>query len=163
MKMENLRDLKDVFVVVYAKMATEVPLRSDLVFKIVDLTKKSLLKFKATYADFEKIIGEDEELYAHWLNVEFQVMTLLDGDDSLLIKHSDMIFNTLLGTPGGGGGDMFVAGAKEKVLPTLSRSALIALGFRVFLDCLDVTADESGKPPLPAAAPAVLKPVATRT
>jgi len=158
MKMENLRDLKDVIVVVYAKMVSEVPMRSDLAFRLVDLTKKSYLKFMASYVDFEKIIGADEDLYAHWLNVQFQVMTLLDGDDTLLVNHTNMVYQTLLGTPAGSTSDLL---PKEPLKKTESltlppRSTQIALAFRVFLDNIEVVEEtvNPGAPPAPRVIPA---------
>lgn len=141
MKMENLRDLKDVITVVYAKMISEVPMRSDLASFLVDMTKSSLLTFTASYKQFEQTIGSSEDLYAHWLNTQLQVMTLLDGDDALLTRHAEAVYKTLLGTSGGPSADIFPQGNdKKKELPDPPLSVKMALAFRVFLDNIDVIA-----------------------
>ena len=157
--MENLRDLKDVIVIVYAKMVTEVPMRSDLASYLVDMTKKSYLKFMESYVEFEQIIGNDEDLYAHWLNAQFQVMTLLDGDDTLLTNHTEMVYQTLLGTPGGASSDVLPTKESMKKNEPLSkppRSAQIALAFRVFLDNIEVVEQTVNPqaPPAPRVIPA---------
>lgn len=151
-KMENLRDLKDVITVVYAKMITEVPMRSNLASHLVDMTKKSLLTFSASYKQFEQSIGQDVDSYAHWLNAQLQVMTMLDGDDTLLSSHAETVFRTLLGTAGGANADVFPKTDdknKEIVVPNPSRSMKIALAFRVFLDSIDVIAAPPGAPAPP--------------
>lgn len=150
MKMETLRDLKDVIVVVYAKMVEEVPLRSNLPYELVDFTKKSILKFKEAYIEFEKRIGEDTDMYAHWMTVQLHVMTLLDGDDKLLQHHAKTVFQTLTGTPGGDSADLFTGKNNAKLAPTdYPRSVHIALAFRVFLDNIEVIMEAAGKTPPP--------------
>lgn len=151
MKMENLRDLKDVIIVVYVKMISEVPMRSNLASELVDMTKKSLLKFKETYIEFEKRIGEETDMYAHWMTAQLHVMTLLDGDDKLLHHHAQTVYQTLLGTSGGGSADLFLDkdGKKKDVAPDYSRSVLIALAFRVFLDNIEVVTEAAGATPTP--------------
>jgi hypothetical protein len=148
-KMENLRDLKDVITVVYARMITENPMRSDLASYLVDMTKKSLLTFTSGYVDFEKLIGGETDLYAHWMNTQLQVMTLLDGDDALLVRHTRTVYETLLGTTGGPAADVFPKDfdyAKKRELPNPSRSVMIALAFRVFLDNIEIVAAPPGTP-----------------
>lgn len=157
MKMENLRDLKDVMIVVYAKMIQEVPLRSNLPYELVDFTKKSILKFKEAYIEFEKRIGDDTDMYAHWMTVQLHVMTLLDGDDKLLVHHAETVYGTLMGTSGGSNADVFFDKDKKRVdQPNYPRSVLIALAFRVFLDNIEVVVEAAGKTPQP---PPVVAPV----
>lgn len=150
MKMETLRDLKDVIVVVYAKMVDEVPLRSNLPYELVDFTKKSILKFKEAYIEFEKRIGEDTDMYAHWMNVQLHVMTLLDGEEKLLQHHTKTVFETMLGTSGGDNADLFLGKGNKKMDPIdYPRSVQIALAFRVFLDNIEVVMAAAGKTPPP--------------
>lgn len=151
-KMETLRDLKDVIVVVYAKMIEEVPLRSNLPYELVDFTKKSLLLFKQSYIEFEKRIGTDTDMYAHWMTAQLHVMTLLDGDDKLLRNHSKTVFETLQGTSGGHTADLFLGKDTRKMESVdYPRSVHIALAFRVFLDNIDVIMEAAGKTPPPPA------------
>lgn len=153
MKMENLRDLKDVIIVVYAKMITEVPMRSHLASHLVDLTKKSLLKFKGSYSELEKLIGSDTDSYAHWITAQLHVMNLLDGDDTLLKRNTEVVLQTLMGTPGASGADFFTgaeSATKKKEADDYPRSLHIALAFRVFLDNIEVITEAAGKaPPAP--------------
>lgn len=150
MKMETLRDLKDVMIVVYAKMVEEVPLRSNLPYELVDFTKKSILKFKEAYIEFERRIGEDTEMYAHWMNTQLHVMTLLDGEEKLLQHHTKTVFETMKGTSGGDSADLFLGKSNKKMEPIdYPRSVQIALAFRVFLDNIEVVMAAAGKAPTP--------------
>lgn len=149
-KMETLRDLKDVIVVVYAKMIEEVPLRSDLPYELVDFTKKSLLTFKEGFIEFERRIGEDTDMYAHWMTVQLHIMTLLDGDDKLLQHNTKTVFETLSGTSGGSNADLFLGKDNKKMNgPDYPRSVHIALAFRIFLDNIEVVMEAAGKTPVP--------------
>lgn len=149
-KMETLRDLKDVMIIVYAKMVEEVPLRSNLPYELVDFTKKSLLKFKETYIEFEKRLGEDTDMYAHWMTIQLHVMTLLDGDDKLLRHHTKTVFETMMGTSGGSSADLFLGKNNAKMAEgDYPRSVHIALAFRVFLDNIEVVLEAAGKTPPP--------------
>ena len=149
-KMETLRDLKDVIIVVYAKMVEEVPLRSNLPYELVDFTKKSLLKFKEVYIEFEKRLGEDTDMYAHWMTAQLHVMTLLDGDDRLLQHHTKTVFETMMGTSGGPSADLFLGKGNTKMgAGDYPRSVHIALAFRVFLDNIEVVLEAAGKTPPP--------------
>lgn len=150
MKMETLRDLKDVMIVVYAKMVEEVPLRSNLPYELVDFTKKSVLTFKEGYIEFEKRIGEDTDMYAHWMNAQLHVMTLLDGDDKLLRHNTKTFFKTVSGSPGGSNADLFLGNANKKMEPDdYPLSVHIALAFRVYLDNIEVVMAAAGKTPPP--------------
>lgn len=146
MTVEKLVDLKGVITVVYAKMVAENPLRSNLIFYLVDTTKKSLLKFLEAYVEFEQIIGGDEELYAHWLNVQLQVMTLLDNNPKALVLLATTVKDTLKETPGGMHADIFKEANRNKDQIN-TRSVQIALAFRVYLDDIDVVAE--AEPPVP--------------
>lgn len=149
-KMETLRDLKDVIVVAYVKMVEEVPLRSNLPYELVDFTKKSILKFKEGYIEFEKRIGEDTDMYAQWMTVQLHIMTLLDGEDKLLHHHTKTVFDTLTGTPGGSNADLFLGANNRQLAATdYPRSVHIALAFRVFLDNIEVVLEAAGKAPPP--------------
>jgi len=150
MKMETLRDLKDVIIVVYAKMVEEVPLRSNLIYELTDFTKKSLLKFKEGYIEFEKRIGEDTDMYAQWMTCQLHVMMLLDGDDKLLVHHTKTVFDTLTGTSGGDNADLFLGKDNRKMgAGDYPRSVHIALAFRVFLENIEVVMETAGKPTAP--------------
>lgn len=156
-KMETLRDLKDVIIVVYAKMIEEVPLRSNLPYELTDLTKKSLLLFKQSFIGLEKTLGGDTDMYAHWMTVQLHVMTLLNGDDTLLRHHTKTVFQTLQGTSGGQTADLFLGKDNKKMVPDdYPQSVHIALAFRVFLDNIEVIMEAAGKTP-PPPAPAVKK------
>ena len=152
--METLRDLKDVIITVYAKMLEEVPLRSNLIFELTDMTKKSLLLFKDSFIKFEKSIGEDTDMYAQWITVQLHIMMLLDGDDKLLQHHTKTVFQMLRGTSGGSNSDLFLGKDNKKMEPSdYPQSVHIALAFRVFLDNIEVIMEAAGKP-LPPALPA---------
>lgn len=149
-KMETLRDLKDVMITAYAKILGEVPLRSDLIYELTDFTKKSILTFKKSYIEFEKRIGEDTDMYAHWMTAQFHVMTLLDGDDKLLQHHTKTVFDTLMGTPGGSNADLFLGVNNRAMTPAdYPRSVHVALAFRVYLDNIEVVMESAGQTPPP--------------
>lgn len=145
--MSTLMELKEVVITAYAKMLNEKPLRSNLIYHLSDLTKSSMLTFTAAYAKFEKTIGQDEELYAHWLNVQLQIMTMLNGNVLPVEVNFKSVVETLAGHPGGESSDIFTLMGPKKDFPTASRSYKIALACRVFLDDIDIVEEE--KPPAP--------------
>ena len=152
--MTTLMELKEVVITAYAKMLNEKPLRSDLIYRLTDLTKSSMLTFTSAYIAFEKVIGQDEELYAHWLNVQLQVMTMLNGNALPIETNFKSVVETLSGHPGGENSDVFRLMGPKKDFPEVSRSYKIALAFRVFLDDVDITEEET---PPPAERPAQVR------
>lgn len=106
--------------------------RIQIIHHFQSLLKRPLVRFDEAYSTFIKSVGSNTDTFDRWLNIQFQVITLL-AEDQEALKQLPKMFQEVLATTEGG------EALDAKDPDDYKRySFLIALAFRIYLDDMPI-------------------------